>query len=145
MALVVLNFGEKMVEWKKKSKRRKSGGIRHSVNAKDKRLYEKGGQFASTKVGPTDERETMKGLGNTAKSKIYHAHYANVLDLKTKKSTKAEILTVKENNANREYARGNIMTKGAEIEVKIGSEIKKARVSNRPGQEGTVNAILLTK
>jgi small subunit ribosomal protein S8e len=134
-----------MVEWKQKSKRRKTGGVRNSVNARDKRLYEKGGRFSSTKIGKEDVRETQRGLGNTTKTKIFHAKYANVLDTQSKKSTKAEIVTVKKNDANREYARGNILTKGAEIEVKIGSETRKARVSSRPGQDGSINAILLTK
>ncbi|MFH0714857.1 MAG: 30S ribosomal protein S8e [Candidatus Diapherotrites archaeon] len=134
-----------MVEWKHKSKRRKTGGVRNSVNARDKRLYEKGGKFSATKIGKEDKRETQRGLGGTVKTKIFHAKYANVLDQSSKKSTKAEIVTVKKNDANREYARGNIITKGAEIEVKIGTETRKARVSSRPGQDGSINAVLLAK
>ncbi|RLF79472.1 30S ribosomal protein S8e, partial [Thermococci archaeon] len=41
--------------------------------------------------------------------------------------------------ANRQYVRRNIITKGAIIQTEIG----KAIVTSRPGQDGVVNAVLI--
>lgn len=55
---------------------------------------------------------------------------------------KAELITVKVNHANRQFTRENILTKGALIKVKIGTDEKFAIVTSRPGQNGTVQGIL---
>jgi small subunit ribosomal protein S8e len=65
---------------------------------------------------------------------------AFIVDPKTGKTTQTEILTVIDNAANLNYIRRNIINKGAIIETKMG----KARITSRPGQCGTINAVLLT-
>ena len=45
----------------------------------------------------------------------------------------------KENKANQHYVRRSILTKGAVIKTEIGD----ARITNRPGQDGVINARLL--
>ena len=50
-----------------------------------------------------------------------------------------KIISVVENPANRQYVRRNIVTKGAIVQTEIG----KALVTSRPGQDGIVNAVLL--
>ena len=50
-----------------------------------------------------------------------------------------KIETVKDNKANLHYMRRNILTKGAVIKTELGD----ARITNRPGQDGVINAILL--
>ena len=52
---------------------------------------------------------------------------------------KAEIKNVKETPQNRFWARQNRLLKGAIIETSLG----KARITNRPTQEGHINGILL--
>ncbi|RLF82243.1 30S ribosomal protein S8e, partial [Thermococci archaeon] len=52
---------------------------------------------------------------------------------------KVKIISVVENPANRQYVRRNIVTKGAIVQTEIG----KALVTSRPGQDGIVNAVLL--
>jgi small subunit ribosomal protein S8e len=64
---------------------------------------------------------------------------ANVYNPKTKKYSKEKIVTTSANPANRHFARRNIITKGSIIETEKG----KARITSRPGQEGTVNAVLI--
>ncbi len=49
----------------------------------------------------------------------------------------AQIEDVAENPASRHFARRNIITKGAILETDEG----KVRVTNRPGQEGTINGV----
>lgn len=134
-----------MTQWHMKSDKKASGGKRKSIRRCTKKLAWKGGNFAATKgAASEDERKTVKGKGKyNAKVKQYKAKYANAMNVKTKKAQKAEIVTVLENNANRHYVRGNIVTKGTILKVKIGSEEKKAKVTSRPGQSGTINAVLM--
>ena len=64
---------------------------------------------------------------------------ANVFDPGTKKSFKVEIKTVLENPADSHFVRRNVITKGAVIDTEKG----KAKVTSRPSQDGTVNAVLI--
>jgi small subunit ribosomal protein S8e len=52
---------------------------------------------------------------------------------------KVAISNVIGNDANKHYIRRNIITKGAIIETELG----KAKVTSRPGQDGVVNAVLI--
>ncbi|GGL26481.1 30S ribosomal protein S8e [Halarchaeum grantii] len=54
-------------------------------------------------------------------------------------TTRVTIEDVVENDANPNYARRNIITKGAVIETDAG----RARVTSRPGQNGQVNAVVV--
>ena len=63
----------------------------------------------------------------------------NVVDPKTKSSKKVKIKTITENPANRNFVRRNIITKGAVIETELG----KAKITGRPGQDAAINAVLL--
>lgn len=131
-----------MTQWHLKSTRKETGGFRNSVNAKTKRLYTKGGDFASTTMSPEDEMLVVDGRGKTVKTKLRKAAYANVTDPASKKTTKKKIAWVHENTANRLYVRRNIITKGTIIEVE-GKQF--ARVTSRPGQDGSVNALLVDR
>ena len=64
---------------------------------------------------------------------------ANLLDQKTKKYSKVKIKSVVESPSNRHYVRRNIITKGTVIDTEKG----KAKVTSRPGQDGTINAVLI--
>lgn len=130
-----------MVQWQTQSKRKRTGGIRRSVRARDKKLSEKGGNIAETKIG-AEKRLSLEARGNTRKIKLLQSRQANVVDEKGK-TMRAEIVTVKGNAANKLFVRRNIMTKGAIIEVKHGAENRLAKVTNRPGQSGAIDAVLL--
>ena len=126
-----------MVLTQYRSKRKPTGGLykRH----RSKRLYEIGRSPSLTKI---DEKRLKKvrTLGGNQKSRLLQTNVANLLDQKTKKYTKAKILNVVENAASRHFVRRNIITKGAVIETDKG----KAKVTSRPGQDGTVNAVLIS-
>ena len=87
------------------------------------------------------KRKTIRTRGNNKKSRALTADVVFVVDPKTNKTTKTEIITVLENSANINYIRRNIMNKGAIINTKIG----KAQIASRPGQSGVINAVLLPK
>lgn len=137
-----------MTQWHEKSRRKPSGGIRKSKRRRDKRLAQKGGTPALTEIaeaGEPEKRSKLKGRGFTQKVKQKKAKFASVANPKTKKVEKAVILGVEENKANRLFVRRNIITKGAIIKVKLGGKEEKAMVTSRPGQQGQVQAVLLTK
>lgn len=104
-----------------------------------KRKYELGKPFTETKIGEREERKIEKAFGGNVKVKLKYAQFANVIDPETYQARKVRILRVLETPANREYARRSIIVKGTIIETELG----KAKVSSRPGQDGVVNAILI--
>ena len=79
--------------------------------------------------------------GGRLKTKLLANNIANVFDPKTKKYEKLKIITITENPANRHFVRRNIMTRGALIKTDKGI----AKITSRPGQEGTINAVLISK
>ncbi len=119
-----------------RSKRKPTGGRYKAYRGK--RLYEKGSPATNTRIG-SKKTKLVKGRGFNYKFKALRLEEANVFVPKEKKYVKAELKNVLENPANRNYARRNIITKGAIIESSIG----KIKVTNRPGQEGFINAILI--
>ena len=120
-----------------KSTRKYTGG--RLIQARGKRKYELGGEQANTHLGDTI-RKTVKTLGGDLKVRLLRAQTAMVIDPKTNISKTVKIETVTGNPANKNYIRRNIMTKGSIIKTEIGS----ARITNRPGQEGSINAILIS-
>jgi small subunit ribosomal protein S8e len=120
-----------------RSKRSSSGG--RYIAARKKRLYESGSEPTLTKVSEKRKIKMELVRGAIFKQRLLQADVANVLDQKTGKYSVAKIKTVLENPANRHYVRRNILTKGTIIDTDKG----KARITSRPGQEGTVNAVLV--
>ena len=115
-------------------KRSVSGGRYKSY--RKKRIYETARSPTSTKIGKT-KTKVRKVKGGKKKISLLNS---NTVNLKNKnKNLKAKILTVKESPANRHFIRRNILTKGTIIETDKGL----AKITNRPGQEGSVNATLV--
>ena len=119
--------------------KRKVTGSRYKDYRK-KKLNELGSNPAFTKVGPK-KKEVKRVLGGNYKNKAFSLDIANIYDPKTKKYTKLKIKSIKENAANRNFIRRNIMNKGSVIETEQGD----AKVTSKPGQHGVVNAILISK
>ena len=82
---------------------------------------------------------TRRVRGDNIKAAFKTAEFANVADPASKKVVKSTILRVTENSANKDYERRGVISKGALLETKAGT----ARVVSRPGQDGTVNAVLV--
>ena len=119
-----------------KKGRKISGGKYHK--ARKKKLYELVGQPRTVKLGKI-KRKKLITMGGHEKVVLLTADIANVFDRKTRKSKKVKIKNVIETPSNRFLARQNILTKGAIIETEAG----KARITNRPSQEGSVQAVLI--
>jgi small subunit ribosomal protein S8e len=127
-----------MALWQGKSKRKPTGG--RLVQNRKKRRYEIGREPLLTNLGEESLRQ-YRTMGGNTKVKMLSAAYANVVDPKTNKVKRVRIVTVKVNPANPNYVQRNIMNRGATIQTDIGM----ARITSRPGQDGTVNAVLLTE
>lgn len=120
----------------KKAKTKPTGGIYTTKEAK--KLAQLGSVPTLTKL---DERKTQKvrAIAGIHKTRLLKSNMANVYDPKTKKAKVVKILNIVENPANRHYVRRNILTKGGIISTELGN----AKITSRPGQEGTINAVLV--
>ncbi len=133
-----------MVQWHMKSRKKTSGGIKRTDRRSTKKLAWRGGTFSATKLSEKEERISIKGRGNSQKKQLRYVVNVNITDPSTSKTSKVKILNIVENNSNRQYARRNILTKGAVIEIDLNGK-KHAKVTSRPGQDGSLNAVLIEK
>ncbi len=127
-----------MALWQGNSRRSRTG--RRIRYARGKRKFEIGREQLLPTIGPTRLKK-IRTMGNNRKTRAKTIDVAYVVNPEDNKTTKTEILSVKENAANIHYVRRNIMNKGAIIETKLG----KAKITSRPGQTGTINAVLVSK
>ncbi|HSV49017.1 MAG TPA: 30S ribosomal protein S8e, partial [Candidatus Acidoferrales bacterium] len=98
------------------------------------------GYPAETVLG-VSKRKVSRTIGGSTKVKVLTEKFASVTDPKTNTTAKTEIVRVVHNGANVDYNRRGVITKGAQIETKLGP----AKVTSRPGNDGVVNAILVGK
>jgi len=122
--------------WQGKSVRTETGGRVHL--SRKKRRVEIGRAPAETVVGE-DRHKIIRTFGGNQKVRTLRANVANVSNPKTGETKKTEIQNVEENKANPNYVRRNLLTKGAVIRTELG----KAKIVSRPGQDGVVNAVLI--
>jgi small subunit ribosomal protein S8e len=76
--------------------------------------------------------------GGNYKLAIKNIDFINLNDKINKKTTKTKIIRVLENHANKDYERRGVLSKGAVVETELGI----AKIVSRPGQHGSMNAIL---
>ncbi|MCD6477117.1 MAG: 30S ribosomal protein S8e [Candidatus Aenigmarchaeota archaeon] len=113
-----------------RSKRKPTGGLLNRLRKRKKRDF--GSDFIPIKIGKKRSKK-IRAYGGNYKQRLMEIDVANI------NGKKVKILSVKENPANPNFVRMNIITKGAIIETEIGL----AKVTSRPGQHGTVNAKLI--
>jgi len=105
--------------------------------SKDKSLAHVGGSFTSTKIADKDVRVKVRTRGGNTRLKLKKSLVMSVVTKDGAK--KAKVLRVLESH-NPEFVRTNIITKGAVVETDLG----KAKVTNRVGQDGIVNGVLIS-
>jgi len=117
-----------------RSARKRTGGrLKH---ASKKKRHQLGREPAETTVDDPRFR-VIDARGTEDKLRALSTNVAQLAD--GGETTEVDIEDVVENPANVNYARRNIITKGAIIETSEGQ----ARVTSRPGQVGQVNAVAL--
>jgi len=114
--------------------RKITGGKYHS--RRKRRLFEVKSSERPVTLG-TQKRKQLRVHGGARKTILLKADTANILV--GKKIEQAKITNVEFTPQNQFLARQNRLMKGAIIVTSLG----KARITNRPSQEGQVNAILL--
>ena len=112
-----------------------TGGRRHPLRIRRKYEIDR---FPNEPVNDAQITVTRSVRGKNTKTALKAIDFVNLAtgDAKVKKT---KIIKVLENATNNDYKRRGIITKGAILETKDG----KCRVVSRPGQSGTVNAILI--
>jgi small subunit ribosomal protein S8e len=118
----------------RRSPRKRTGGRRRPN--RDKRKHELGSESTETQVGDA-KLKTVDARGTTHKTRAIRSDVATVAT--DDGTVAADIEDVAENPADPNYARRNIITRGAVIETSAG----RARVTSRPGQDGQINAVLV--
>jgi len=111
-----------------------SGGKYHA--SRKKKLCERHSPPRLTTLG-TEKRKDLKTKHGTVKKVLLSMDKAFVLDKKTNKGKVVKIKSVIQIPSNR-YLK-NILMKGAVIDTEMG----KAKITNRPGQEGNIFAVLI--
>jgi len=111
-----------------------TGGRRHSLRSR--RKYEMD-RFPNEPIIGKQITITRKVRGKNVKTAIKTIDSVNLTI--NSKIKRVKIIKVLENATNNDYQRRGIISKGAILETEEG----KCRVVSRPGQHGTVNAILV--
>ncbi len=111
-----------------------TGGRRRQ--SRSRRKYELD-RFPNEALTGEEITVTRKVRGKNIKTSLKTIDFVNLaMDTKVKK---VKIIRVLKNTTNNDYERRGVISKGAIIETHEG----KCRVVSRPGQHGTVNAILV--
>ena len=110
------------------------GGRRHTLRSRRKYEIDR---FPNEALVCEQITVTRKFRGKNNKTGIKTIDSVNLaVDSKVKR---VKIIRVLENGTNNDYQRRGVLTKGAILETDEG----KCRVVSRPGQNGTINAILV--
>ncbi|WP_224334404.1 30S ribosomal protein S8e [Haloprofundus halobius] len=117
-----------------RSQRKRTGGRLRPF--RNKKRYQLGREPAETTVGEPRFR-TIDSRGSNTKTRALATNVAQVAE--GGEVSQTDIENVVDNPSNVNYARRNIITKGAIIDTSAG----RARVTSRPGQTGQVNAVLV--
>jgi len=103
-----------------------------------KKLFEVSNRPSFPRVGEFVLKRERSRNG-VVKLRVSQSDKVNVYDSSSKKYVVSKVLGFDDNPANRNYVRRGVFTKGAVINTELG----KAVVTNRPGQEGCINAVLV--
>lgn len=114
---------------------RKISGGRYK-KARKKKKKERSGKPRMVVLGKENKKK-IRIMGNHIKTVLLSTGKVNVYNKKTRKSKVVKIKTILETPANRFLRK--VLIKGGIIETELG----KARITNRPGQESSVQAVLI--
>ncbi|MFH1823456.1 MAG: 30S ribosomal protein S8e [archaeon] len=116
---------------------RKSTGGKLKKSRK-KKAIEKRRQPRVVILGP-EKKKTIRVRAGKLKTFLLKTDKVNVMDTKTHKAKVVKIKNVLEVPSNVFLARKNVLVKGTIIDTELG----KAKITSRPGQEAHLQAILI--
>ena len=126
-----------MAKWHGISRRKSTGGRMKQARGKRRTEISSENQFAY--LGEEDQRKNYRKTAGSQTVRLLAVHEINVNAPKEGKTVRSTINTVLENDADPNYVRRNIVTKGAIVDTDIG----RVRVTSRPGMHGVVSGVLL--
>ena len=124
-----------MAQWHGISRRKSTGGRR--VAARGKRSTEISSEKQFALIGEPKRKIYRKTGGNTSRG--LGDVYKRQVNGKDGKSSIATITNVIKNDANPNYIRRNILTKGAVVDTDKGH----VKITSRPGHDGVLNGVVL--
>ena len=125
-----------MAIWHRRSNRTSTGSRLRRFRSK--RKFEMGRTPTETLMGET-KRQKVDSRGKAKKTPALKIQFVNVTDPAKGTTFRAEIQDVESNPANMDYQRRKVITRGSIIKTSKG----RAKVTNRPGQDGILNAVLV--
>mgnify|MGYP003307949384 FL=1 len=129
-----------MAKWHGISRRKPSGGrLKRPSRYRGKRKTEISSENQFAFVGDKDARKLYRKTAGSQTVRVLSIKNINVNKPKEGKTVRAKITNVVRNDADTNYVRRNIVTKGAIVETDVGQ----VRVTSRPGMHGVVSGILL--
>jgi len=114
--------------------RKASGGKYHKQ--RKKKLFAMPGLPRNVKLGE-ERKKKLRTRGGNLKTVLLASNKVNLIDKKTHKAKLVKIKSIIDVPSNR-YVK-DVLMKGTIIDTELG----RARITNRPGQEGNVQGVLI--
>ncbi|MDP7002322.1 MAG: 30S ribosomal protein S8e [Candidatus Thalassarchaeaceae archaeon] len=129
-----------MAKWHGISRRKPSGGrLKRPNRYRGKRRTEVASEEQYAYIGEHDARKNYRKRAGSQTVRMLSVNQVNVSMPKDGKTVRATVTNVIGNDADPNYVRRNIVTKGAIIETDVGQ----VRVTSRPGMHGVVSGVLI--
>ena len=129
-----------MAKWHGISRRKPSGGrLKRPNRYRGKRRTEVSSEAQYAYIGEKDDRKMYRKNAGSQTTRLLLANTVNVNIPKEGKTVKATINSVIANDADPNFIRRNIVTKGSVVDTSMG----KVKITSRPGMHGVASGILL--
>jgi small subunit ribosomal protein S8e len=128
-----------MAKWHGISRRKATGGrLKRPNRYRGKRKTEISSENQFAYIGESDKTKNYRKTAGSQTVRVTQVFHVNV-NRPDGTTTRTTTNNVSENNADSNYVRRNIVTKGAVLDTELG----KVRVTSRPGMDGVVSGVLL--
>ena len=129
-----------MAKWHGISRRKPSGGrLKRPNRYRGKRRTEVSSEAQYAYIGEKDDRKMYWKIAGSQTTWLLSANTVNVNIPKEGTTVKATINSVIANDADPNFIRRNIVTKGSIVDTSMG----KVKITSRPGMHGVASGILL--
>ena len=129
-----------MAKWHGISRRKPSGGrLKRPNRYRGKRRTEVSSEAQYAYIGEKDDRKMYRKNAGSQTPRLLSANTVNVNIPKEGTTVKATINSVIANDADPNFIRRNIVTKGSIVDTSMG----KVKITSRPGMHGVASGILL--
>jgi len=129
-----------MAKWHGISRRKPSGGrLKRPNRYRGKRRTEVSSEAQYAYIGEKDDRKMYRKNAGSQTTRLLSANTVNVNIPNEGTTVKATINSVIANDADPNFIRRNIVTKGSIVDTSMG----KVKITSRPGMHGVTSGILL--